>query len=153
MARLDISMSPDEIDRFLSALHTAVLSTLARTGFPHMVGMWFVHTGDEVRMWTYGKSQKVQNLRRDPRCALLIEHGDSYNELRGVLIRSEAQIIDDRRVVVEVGTALYRRYSLPASGEAAQRSPEAEIDRQAAKRVVLALAMERLVSWDHSKLR
>jgi PPOX class probable F420-dependent enzyme len=146
-------MSAPEVDGFLEAPHTAVLSTLGRTGFPHLVGMWFVHAGDELRMWTYGKSQKVQNLRRDPRGALLIEHGDSYNELRGVLVRSEVRIIEDHGTVVEVGTALFERYSLPASGEAAQRSPEAEIDRQASKRVVLALPMERLVSWDHSKLR
>ena len=146
-------MSADEVQTFLAAPHTAVFSTMGRNGFPHLVGMWFVESGGELCMWTYGKSQKVQNLRRDPRCALLIEHGDSYTELRGVLVRANARIIEDYEAIVEVGTALYRRYSLPATGEAAQRSPEEEIARQASKRVAVAVPMKRLVSWDHSKLR
>jgi PPOX class probable F420-dependent enzyme len=153
MARLDISMSPVEVQDFLAAPQTAVLSTTGRGGFPHMVGMWFYPADDELRMWTYGKSQKVHNLRRDPRCALLIEAGDSYTELRGVLVRAEARIVEDHQAIVDIGTALSRRYSLPATGKAAHRSPEAEIERQATKRVGLALPMKRLVSWDHSKLR
>jgi PPOX class probable F420-dependent enzyme len=146
-------MAPAEIDTFLQAPHTAVLSTTGRGGFPHLVGMWFLSAGDELRMWTYGKSQKVHNLRRDPRCALLIEAGDSYTELRGVLVRGEARIIEDHDAILEIGTALADRYSVPATGEAARRPPEEEIERQAAKRVGLAVPMERVVSWDHSKLR
>ncbi len=146
-------MSPEEVKRFLAAPRTAVLSTLGHGGFPHCVGMWFVPVGDELRMWTYGKSQKAQNLRRDPRCALLVEDGKGYTELRGVLVRAEARIITEYDAVVELGKALQQRYSLPATGEAARISPEAEIERQANKRVGLALPVERLVSWDHSRLR
>ena len=153
MARIDISMAPAEIDSFLQAPHTAVLSTTGRGGFPHLVGMWFLPAGDELQMWTYGKSQKVHNLRRDPRCALLIEAGDSYTELRGVLVRGEARIIEDHEEILHIGTALADRYSVPATGEAAKRAPEEEIERQAAKRVGLAVPMKRVVSWDHSKLR
>jgi PPOX class probable F420-dependent enzyme len=153
MPRLDITMSSEEVADFLGVPYTGVLSTIGRTGFPHCVGMWFVPTGDELQMWTYGKSQKAQNLRRDPRCAFLIERGDAYTELRGVLVRAEATVIDDYESVVAVGMALTERYSVPSASEAARRSPEAEIQRQASKRVVISLPMRELVSWDHSKLR
>jgi PPOX class probable F420-dependent enzyme len=154
MGRLDISMSTTEVTSFLAAAHTGVLSTLGRGGFPHCAGMWFVRDGDELRMWTYGKSQKAQNVRRDPRCAFLVERGEGYTELRGVMVRTKAVIITDYETVVEIGMSLLARYMLPAAGERARTaSPEAEIRRQAEKRVGLALPMERLVSWDHSKLR
>jgi PPOX class probable F420-dependent enzyme len=153
MARLDISMSPGEITEFLAVPQTAVLSTMGRHGFPHLAGMWFVPAGDEMHMWTYGKSQKAVNLRRDPRCALLVERGDEYTELRGVLVRGEVQIVEDHDTIVRIGTALADRYSVPATGQAATRPPEVEIERQSAKRVGLVLPMGRLVSWDHSKLR
>jgi PPOX class probable F420-dependent enzyme len=152
MARVDISMSPGEINSFLAVPDTAVLSTLGRRGFPHSAGMWFVPAGDELHMWTYGKSQKAVNLRRDPRCALLVERGDEYTELRGVLVRAEVRIVEDHEEIVQIGTALSQRYSVPATGEAATRPAEAEIERQASKRVGLALPMEHVVSWDHSKL-
>jgi hypothetical protein len=152
MARVDISMSADEVARFLAVPDTGVLSTLGRRGFPHLAGMWFVPVGSELHMWTYGKSQKAVNLRRDPRCGLLVERGVEYNELRGVLVRAEAKLIEVFDAIVQIGMALSERYSVPATGEAATRPPEAEIERQAAKRVGLVLPMERLVSWDHSKL-
>jgi PPOX class probable F420-dependent enzyme len=152
MARVDISMSPGEIDTFLAMPDTAVLSTLGRRGFPHCAGMWFVPAGKELHMWTYGKSQKAVNLRRDPRCALLVERGDEYTELRGVLVRAEVRIVEDHDEIVQIGSALSQRYSVPATGEAAARPADAEIERQAAKRVGLVLPMEHVVSWDHSKL-
>ena len=66
-------MAPAEIDSFLQVPHTAVLSTMGRGGFPHLVGMWFLSAGDELRMWTYGKSQKAHNLRRDPRIIVSVQ--------------------------------------------------------------------------------
>ena len=152
MARVDISMSVDEVAGFLAVPDTAVLSTMGRRGFPHLAGMWFVPVGTELHMWTYGKSQKAVNLRRDPRCGLLVERGVDYHQLRGVLVRGEAKLVEDFDAIVQIGMALSERYSVPAIGKAAARPAEAEIERQAAKRVGLVLPMERLASWDHSKL-
>ena len=53
--------------------------------------MWFVIDGDTLWMRTYGKSQKVVNARRDPRCCALIETGDRYLELRGVQITGDVR--------------------------------------------------------------
>jgi PPOX class probable F420-dependent enzyme len=152
MARLDISMTDDEVRSFLAVPDTAVLSTMGRTGWPHLAGMWFAPRDDELLMWTYAKSQKAVNLRRDPRGALLVERGDRYTELRGVLVRGQVRMIEDHDGIVRIGTALAERYSVPATGEAAAGPPEAEIERQSAKRVGLALPLRRIVSWDHSKL-
>jgi PPOX class probable F420-dependent enzyme len=152
MARLDISMTAEEVRDFLSVPHTAVLSTMGKGGWPHLAGMWFVPDEDEILMWTYAKSQKAVNLRRDPRCALLVERGDSYTQLRGVLVRGEVRMIEDHDGIIRIGTALAERYSVPATGEAATRPAEVEIERQSAKRVGLVLPLRRIVSWDHSKL-
>jgi PPOX class probable F420-dependent enzyme len=152
MARVNISMSPAEVTSFLAAPHTAVLSTVGRSGLPHLAGMWFVPADDELHMWTYAKSQKAVNLRRDPRCAVLVERGDEYSELRGVLVRAEARLVEDYDTIVQIGMALSARYSVPATGEAATRPAQVEIERQAAKRVGLIVPMSRVASWDHSKL-
>jgi PPOX class probable F420-dependent enzyme len=152
MARLDISMTADEVRTFLAVPDTGVLSTLGKRGLPHLAGMWFAPADDELQMWTYAKSQKAVNLRRDPRCALLVERGDRYTDLRGVLVRGEVRLIEDHDAIVRIGTALAERYSVPATGEAATRPPEVEIERQSSKRVGLALPLGRVVSWDHSKL-
>mgnify|MGYP001218940938 CR=1 FL=1 len=43
-------------------------------------------------MTSYGKAQKVVNTRRDPKVALMIEAGDEYAELRGVMIRGRGDV-------------------------------------------------------------
>lgn len=114
--------------------------------------MWFAVDGDEIVMWTYAKSQKAVNLRRDPRCALHVEEGLAYDELRGVLIQGKARLIEEFDAIVEIGKALYERYTLPAVGVPVDEGPIVELERQARKRVGIAVPMEQVASWDHRKL-
>jgi len=150
--RADVSMTPSEVSAFLAEPRTAVLSTLSRDGSPHAAGMWFVAYQREIRMWTYAKSQKAVNLRRDPRCAFLVEYGKGYSDLRGVLVKGSLTLVEDLEEIVTIGKELYERYTLPATGVAAEQGPIAEIERQARKRVGLVLPLRRVASWDHSKL-
>lgn len=150
--RLDVSMTTEQIAAFLQPARNAVLSTLLADGSPHAAAMWFAPETDEVLMWTYAKSQKGINLRRDPRCAFMVDEGAAYDELRGVLVTGRARLIEDYDAIVAIGTALYERYTQPALGIPVNEGPLAEIERQAKKRVGLALPLENVASWDHSKL-
>jgi len=145
-------MGPEEVAAFLVPARTGTLTTLEADGWPHSTGMWFVPDDDRVRMWTYAKSQKAKNAARDPRCAFLVEAGDAYNELSGVLIRGRARVTDDFNEVADVGKRLYERYTLPVTGLPLEDGPIVEIERQARKRVAIIIPMEDLASWDHSKL-
>jgi hypothetical protein len=91
------------------------------------------------------------NARRDPRVALLVESGEPYKDLRGVLVRGRVSVTSDFDLVARAGARLYERYVLPRTGVALADGPYAVIERQAAKRVALILPLERVVSWDHSK--
>ena len=54
------------------------------------VGMWYgivggsLSAGGAIGFETFAKSQKVLNLRRDPRITALVEDGTTYDSLRGV---------------------------------------------------------------------
>ncbi len=145
-------MTEGEIRELLDHPVTGVLSTLGRDGAPHMAGMWFAHSGARLLMWTYSKSQKAVNARRDPRAAFLVEEGMAYNELRGVLVQGELDVISDIDEIDAIGRLLYDRYTLPTTGIPVEEGPHVEIARQAAKRVGLALPLRNVSSWDHSKL-
>ncbi len=154
--RADVSMSADEVRTFLEPPRTAVLSTLGPDGFPHSVGMWFVPVFDttmgELRMWAYAKSQKIRNLERDNRCAAMVEEGDAYDTLRGILVRGLVELVEDFDHICAIGAALYERYTLPRTGIPVNEGPHIEIERQAAKRKGLVLPLLRVTSWDHRKL-
>ena len=145
-------MPPEQIDEFLGVPRTATLSTLGPDGGPHSAGMWFVHDARELRMWTYAKSQKAVNLRRDPRVAFLVEEGVEYSELRGVLVRGGVEIVTDFQSIAGIGRELYARYTEPHTGVPAAGAVLAEIERQAHKRVGLVLPLLDVASWDHGRL-
>src|SRR3990172_1174738 len=95
-----IRMSDDEVREFLAASKTIILSSIGPGGYPHPMPMWFAVDGDgTVRMTTFRRSQKVRNLERDPHVSLLVEAGEVYDELRGVVLYGKAEIVDDLAVV------------------------------------------------------
>ena len=128
----------------------AVISSLGPRGWPHSMPLWFVARDGEVWIWTYAKSQKVRNLERDPRATVLVETGDEYGELRGMMIEAEAQLHRDPETVLGFAEELTLRYSeglTSVDGEA-----RALLEAQAPKRVAIQFKPLRTASWDHRKL-
>ena len=87
-------MTKDEVESFLDSAQSLSVATLDKEGAPHLTALWFVRDGDNILFETYGKSQKVVNIKRDLRIALLCEAGETYIELRGVSIQGIAEIVD-----------------------------------------------------------
>jgi PPOX class probable F420-dependent enzyme len=143
-----IRMSEEERLALLDSERVVIVTSLGPRGWPHSMPMWFVVRDGEVWIWTYGSSQKARNLERDPRVTLLVEAGDAYDELRGVMVEAEAEIVGDHERVVALGRELSARYGTAAEG------PEAEeaLLRQARKRVAIHFRPRRTVTWDHRKL-
>jgi PPOX class probable F420-dependent enzyme len=143
-----VRMSEAEISAFLDQSHSLQVATIGKDGAPHLTTVWFaVHDG-VILFETYGKSQKVVNLQRDPRIAVLAEDGRSYNELRGVSINGHAEVIESN----PERTALMRvlvDHHFP--GQDAKSLDEMSA-RMAEKRVVIRVVADKIMSWDHHKL-
>src|SRR4029453_5240659 len=102
-ARHEIALTPTEQREFLASALTMTLASVDQRGYPHLVAMWFVVDPDgTVFMTTYAKSQKAMNLRRDPRCTLLVERGTRYDQLQGVMIRGRATLEPDVERTLDV---------------------------------------------------
>ncbi len=149
--RGQIEMSPDEIRKFVRESKTAILVSNGPQGYPHPMPMWFACDDDlTIDMTTYSKSQKVFNLRRDPRSSVLFESGEVYQELRGVVLYGRAEIVDDVERVIDT---LLTANKLHAGDDPAQaRAIRDGMRKNASKRALIRLRPERIVSWDHSKL-
>ena len=142
-----IRMSYEEIRTFLGDQRTLQIATIDHDGWPHLVAMWYVLINDQVVFWTYAKSQKVINLRRDARLTCLVETGESYSELRGVQIKGRANISDDNETVQRIGQDIFERYTGPLNENTRQL-----VASQAHKRVVVFVEPVEIVSWNHRKL-
>ena len=148
MSRRDlIRMNDEEIRAFLAEQRTLQVATIDHDGWPHLVAMWYVLINDQIVFWTYAKSQKAVNLRRDARLTCLVEAGEQYDELRGVQIKGQAIISDDREIVQRIGEAIWERYTGSLNDNTRQM-----VAAQAAKRVGVFVKPVEIVSWDHRKL-
>ena len=107
--RSQITMTDDEVVEFIADRRTVVLATVKADGRPHLVPMWFVPDGSTIEVWSYGRSQKTVNLRRDPRATLLLETGDSYDQLRGVSLECDVELLDDPAKRADLSVAAERR--------------------------------------------
>ncbi len=147
----DITMSPDEIRTYLRGGHTMTFTTNGPRGYPHAVAMFFAIDDDlTIRFATYASSQKIKNVERDPKVALLVETGTAYSELKGVMIEGHASLTTDleRTVATMIEANAVTGSPLPDL----DKIPEDVKRRMAAKRVLVTVTPERFVSWDHGKL-
>src|SRR5438270_8499057 len=132
--RNQIRMNDEEIRTFLEEQRKLQVATIDHDGWPHLVAMWYVLINDEVVFWTYARSQKAVNLRRDPRLTCLVETGQRYEELRGVQIKGQAVLHEAGETVQRVGELIWERYTGPLT-----ESTSSMVAAQAAKRIVVVV--------------
>jgi hypothetical protein len=116
-----------------------------------VTALWYVMRDAEPWIYTYRKSQKVRNLERDDRATLLVEAGDQYNELRGVMLKTRGEILSDFDTVAQVAEDIFVKYQGGSAASIDDATREA-LRGQVPKRVAIRFRPEHVVSWDHSKL-
>lgn len=146
--RKQIEMTQEERREFMKGAKTITLSSIDQRGYPHSVAMWHEMDGDTVVMTTFGKSQKAVNIRRNPKVSILAESGETYDQLKGVLIRGRAEVVSDVDACFDLLLRVHETMAgapLPAAARDALRA-------QARKRVLIKVTPERVSSWDHTRL-
>ena len=98
------------VQEFLEAREVVVLATVQADGSPLAMPMWFLHDPTALTMVSVAGTQKIRNLRRDPRVCVVAESG-SRGEVRGVSVHGRAEFVSEgpqRRALVERFLQKYR---------------------------------------------
>jgi general stress protein 26 len=148
--RSQITMSEAEVHDYLAVQKILNVATIGPSGHPHLVAMWYGYQGNELVFWTFAKSQKILNLRRDSKMTGLVESGETYDQLRGVEIVGAGRIVDDYDEVLAIGKIVGEKYNGPG---ALSDSALPFLEAQARKRLGVAFVIDHVVSWDHTKLK
>ncbi len=133
-------LADDPIQRYLGTKEVVVLATLGPDGAPLGMPMWFVHDADAIAMISVADTQKVRNLRRDPRVAVVAESVGPAGDIRGVTVRGRAEFLPESperralaaRFLAKYHPRLERLWGSPA---------------MPANRVMFRIAAERVRSW------
>ena len=146
--RSQIALTDAEQEQFLNDGWTLQVASNGVGGFPHLVAMWYVVIDGKIHFTTFGKSQKILNLRRDPKISCMLESGKGYAELKGLVIEGNATLLEDTPFTAKVMGLVGQKYNgIPAPTE----TPEAAL-KVASKRVVVRVDPVDIYSWDHTKL-
>ena len=147
--RKAVTMSEEEVQDFLGANIKLQVATVGKDGAPHLTTLFYVMQDGHIAFWTYGSSQKVKNLERDPRITALVETGDDYAELAGVSVQGTAELVRDPDGIRRIGSAVV---TAMAGGADLGELGEQIVEKQVAKRVGIVIRPDKIASWDHSKM-
>lgn len=139
-----IRMDDDERMAFLQQERVVSVASTGPDGRIHLAPLWYGFIDGCIAFTTYGRSQKVRNIERDPRVTALVEGGTEYEDLRGVEIVGRAELIDDPRLAEDLGRSIRVRYY--GDDESGPRHGDLS------KRTIVKIVPEKIVSWDHRKL-
>jgi PPOX class probable F420-dependent enzyme len=142
-------MSENEVAAIVGEQKKLQLATINPDGSPHLVTMFYGLDDDgRITFWTYRSSQKAKNLERDPRVTCLIEQGEDYFDLRGVMLYGTVTTLTEPKDVRTIGGMVVRRMMDLEDDDAI--APY--VEQTAAKRWGYIVEPGRAVSWDHRKL-
>ncbi len=147
-------MTPEEVQQFLTANTVLQVATLGADGWPHLAPMWYVMEDGKVVFRSFSKSQKIVNLTRNPNLTVLVETGDDYSQLRGVMIKGAARLITDPKYVVSIYAGLAAKYPMinDAPVELDTAAADAAFGRYATKNTAVVVEPVKVITWDHTKL-
>jgi PPOX class probable F420-dependent enzyme len=148
-----VKMTDAEIEDFLASNLKVQVASLGKEGEPHLSTLFYVMQDGRIAFWTYGRSQKIRNLERDPRVSALVEDGTDYFELRGVSISGRAEIVRDPDGIFEIGSRVATRMVGARDFAELGDLGRAEVERQATKRVGVVIHADTVATWDHGKMK
>jgi PPOX class probable F420-dependent enzyme len=127
------------VQNFLATKQIALLATVRADGAPLAMPMWFLHGAATLTMISVEGTQKVRNLRRDPRVCVVAEAGGGGEDIRGVTVLGRAEFLADgpeRRALAERFHEKYPRLQRLWGGRA-----------MPANRVMFSIVPEHVKSW------
>jgi PPOX class probable F420-dependent enzyme len=146
-----VRLTDDEAWQRLGETRTGIVVTLRSDGRPLPLPVWFVVIDRTICFGTPPSAKKVVRLRNDARVSFLVESGDRWTELSGVVVQGRADLVDDPAVTAQVEAMLNEKYA----GLGAPRGdvPQATRQHYAAHVIVRLVPDEPLLSWDNAKIR
>ena len=154
MARIDnkLRMEPALINAIMEAEPRLRIATLGPAADINLTPMTFGWAGGHV--YLFGRGQKVANLRRTPTATVLVDTGDAWTELRGIMMRGEARVLEDLQAekadpyLQEACENIGVKHGLVRDGKPAAYKATAS----GKSRRWIVFTPRRTVSWDNQNL-
>jgi nitroimidazol reductase NimA-like FMN-containing flavoprotein (pyridoxamine 5'-phosphate oxidase superfamily) len=119
-----------------------ILSTIGKDGYPHSVPIGYFRLGDDLYVGGRDGTQRLRNVERNPKVTALVESGGSMQDIRGLMVQGDAEVVRDAGQVLELMREAARR----------RGTADAELPKEARLGVAyIRVRPRRFVSWDYTR--
>ena len=135
-------MSIKEAHEFLDSKPGWIaLTTIGEDGYPHTVPLGYFRLGDDILMGVRGNTRKLRNIQDNPKVSLLLESGNSMQDIKGLMVQGTATVHSNPEETLN-----YAREAARLRG-----IPEQDLPTEARQGAAyIKVSPTRFRSWDYS---
>ncbi|MEK6661178.1 MAG: pyridoxamine 5'-phosphate oxidase family protein [candidate division NC10 bacterium] len=130
---------------FLGEQKVCRLAPADRRGQPHVVPVWHILLDGDLYIETSPSSKKGLNLKANPKMALVVDAGDSFDAYKGVMIQGRVEFVKDKKMLVRFREALAQRYF------GTSEHPGYKYLVSGSDPLLMKVIPEKVVTWDYSQ--
>lgn len=120
------------------------LATVDRYGQPHVVPVWHILLDGDIYIETSPRSKKGRNLQVNPRAALVVDAGDSFESYKGIMIQGRVEFVKDKQMLSRFRDAMAQRYFGTAE------HPGYKYLISGSDPLLMKVIPKKVVTWDYS---
>jgi nitroimidazol reductase NimA-like FMN-containing flavoprotein (pyridoxamine 5'-phosphate oxidase superfamily) len=89
----ELMLDHRELDELMTTTWNMRVATTGPGDAINLTPLWFGWAGG--RVYFYCRGQKIANLRRNPRCTVLVDRNERFVELQGAMFQGMAVVLED----------------------------------------------------------
>lgn len=148
-----LRLTPEEVDALLTSEARLRIATIGPGADINLTPMTFGWA--DGRIYIFGRGQKVANLRRNSTATVLVDIGEAWRELKGVMLRGHALVLEDQEAEqADPGLAAARLNLGEKHGlrDESGRTKGYGATAAGRSRRWIVFTPEKVVSWDNARL-
>lgn len=147
-----LRMSSEEIDLLMTQESRIRIATVGPADSINLTPMTFGWAGGKV--YIFGRGQKIANLRRNPVTTILVDVGEAWRELQGVMMQGTSRVlesIDDEAADPDLNEARLNIGEKSGLKQAGDTIPYGASAAGRSRRWIV-FTPEHVVSWNNERL-
>ena len=130
---------------FLGEQRVCRLATVDRRGQPHVVPVWHILLDGDLYIETSPSSKKGLNLKTNPKMALVVDAGDTFDTYKGVMIQGRVEFVKDKKILVRFRDAMAQRYF------GTSEHPGYKYLVSGSDPLLMKVIPKKIITWDYSQ--
>jgi hypothetical protein len=152
-----IALTAEQVDEILLNEWNMRMATVGPGQRINLTPMWFGWAGGKI--YTYGRGQKVINLRANQNCTVLVDRNEKFPELQGIMMLGVAKVLEDAAAekadphLPEVQKQMGKKYNGGHGKPPVADPPPFTATASGSTRRWIVFTPETIVTWDNFKLK